>query len=107
MTFPRVPRRAERRIDLSLGLGPTVSAADSRRRKKLLRTARRPDNHGLRQRTRGRAGTAASSRQRMRGLGVDQLGASGFSRFEKLDALFLGFVHFALIYDAVRSVNRL
>ena len=25
-----------------------------------------------------------------------------FSRFEKLDALFLGFVHFALIYDAVR-----
>ena len=29
-----------------------------------------------------------------------------FSRFEKLDALFLGFVHFALIYDAVRSVNR-
>ena len=29
-----------------------------------------------------------------------------FSRFEKLDALFLGFIHFALIYDAVRSVNR-
>ena len=25
-----------------------------------------------------------------------------FSRFEKLDALFLGFIHFALIYDAVR-----
>ena len=25
-----------------------------------------------------------------------------FSRFEKLDALFLGFVLFALIYDAVR-----
>ena len=25
-----------------------------------------------------------------------------FSRFEKLDALFLGFVHFALIYDALR-----
>ena len=25
-----------------------------------------------------------------------------FSRFKKLDALFLGFVHFALIYDAVR-----
>ena len=25
-----------------------------------------------------------------------------FSRFEKLDALFLGSVHFALIYDAVR-----
>ena len=29
-----------------------------------------------------------------------------FSRFEKLDALFLGFIHFAFIYDAVRSVNR-
>ena len=25
-----------------------------------------------------------------------------FSRFEKLDALFLGFIHFALIYNAVR-----
>ena len=25
-----------------------------------------------------------------------------FSRFEKLDALFFGFIHFALIYDAVR-----
>ena len=25
-----------------------------------------------------------------------------FSRFENLDALFLGFIHFALIYDAVR-----
>ena len=25
-----------------------------------------------------------------------------FSRFEKLDALFLGFIHFALIYDALR-----
>ena len=25
-----------------------------------------------------------------------------FSPFEKLDALFLGFVHFALIHDAVR-----
>ena len=25
-----------------------------------------------------------------------------FPRFEKLDALFLGFIHFALIYDAVR-----
>ena len=25
-----------------------------------------------------------------------------FSRFEKLDALFLGFIHVALIYDAVR-----
>ncbi len=25
-----------------------------------------------------------------------------FSRFEKLDALFLGFVHFTLIYDALR-----
>ena len=25
-----------------------------------------------------------------------------FSRFDKLDALFLGFIHFALIYDAVR-----
>ena len=29
-----------------------------------------------------------------------------FSRFEKLDALFLGFFHFALIYNAERSVNR-
>ena len=32
-----------------------------------------------------------------------------FSRFEKLDALFLGFVQFALIYDAMMPrvrVNR-
>ena len=28
-----------------------------------------------------------------------------FSRFEKPDALFLDFIHFALIFDAVRSVN--
>ena len=29
-----------------------------------------------------------------------------FSRFEKLDVLFLGFILLALIYDALRSVNR-
>ena len=29
-----------------------------------------------------------------------------FSRFEKLDVLFLGFISFALILDALRSVNR-
>ena len=29
-----------------------------------------------------------------------------FSRLEKLDALFLGFVQFALIYVIMRSVNR-
>ncbi len=28
-----------------------------------------------------------------------------FSRFDKLDALFLGFITFALIHDALRSVN--
>jgi len=29
-----------------------------------------------------------------------------FSRFEKLDVLFLGFIVFALIVDALRSVNK-
>ena len=28
-----------------------------------------------------------------------------FSRFDKLDTLFLGFITFALIHDALRSVN--
>ena len=28
-----------------------------------------------------------------------------FSRFEKLDVLFLGFISFALIFDALISVN--
>jgi len=29
-----------------------------------------------------------------------------FSRFEKLDVMFIGFITFALIVEAVRSVNR-
>ena len=28
-----------------------------------------------------------------------------FSRFEKLDVMFVGFIHFALIVEAFRSVN--
>jgi transposase len=28
-----------------------------------------------------------------------------FSRFEKLDVMFVAFIHFALIFDAMRSVN--
>lgn len=28
-----------------------------------------------------------------------------FSRFDKLDALFIGFITFALIHDTLRSVN--
>ena len=28
-----------------------------------------------------------------------------FSRFEKLDVMFIGFIHFALIVEALRSVN--
>jgi transposase len=28
-----------------------------------------------------------------------------FSRFEKLDVMFVGFIHFALIFEAMRSVN--
>jgi transposase len=28
-----------------------------------------------------------------------------FSRFEKLDIIFIGFIHFALIIEAMRSVN--
>lgn len=28
-----------------------------------------------------------------------------FSRFEKLDVMFIGFIHFALIVEASRSVN--
>lgn len=28
-----------------------------------------------------------------------------FSRFEKLDVMFVGFIHFALIVEALRSVN--
>ncbi|HET7060538.1 MAG TPA: transposase, partial [Nitrosospira sp.] len=30
-----------------------------------------------------------------------------FSRFEKLDVIFIGFIHFALIVEAFRSVNTL
>jgi transposase len=30
-----------------------------------------------------------------------------FSRFEKLDVMFIGFIHFALIVEAFCSVNRL
>ena len=29
-----------------------------------------------------------------------------FSRFEKLDVLFIGFINFVLIADGLRSVNR-
>ena len=29
-----------------------------------------------------------------------------FSRFDKLDVLYLGFITFALIHDTLRSVNR-
>ena len=28
-----------------------------------------------------------------------------FSRFEKLDVMFVAFIHFALIFEAIRSVN--
>jgi transposase len=30
-----------------------------------------------------------------------------FSRFEKLDVMFIGFIHFALIVEVFRSVNTL
>ena len=29
-----------------------------------------------------------------------------FTRYDKLDALYAGFVFFAIIFDALRSVNR-
>ncbi len=88
---------ADARTAVTFSLSPG-QAHDAPEGRKLLRRLARPGaSPGG---TTGRY-TSGATRSSACSDGSRASGAS-FSRFEKLDALFLGFVHFALVYNAVR-----